>query len=48
MAKGPQICACLILAKDLDYGDISELGQLLEEVSKLLESYSRAILNSDS
>ena len=37
----------LILAKDLEYGDVSELSQLLEEVSKLLEAYSQAILNSD-
>jgi four helix bundle protein len=38
----------LILTKDLEYGDISELGRLLEEVSKLLEAYSQAILDSDS
>ena len=38
----------LILTRDLDYGNISELNQLLEEVSKLLEAYSQAILNSDS
>jgi len=38
----------LILAKDLEYGDISGLSRLLEEVSKLLEAYSQAILNSDS
>ena len=38
----------LILAKDLDYGDVSGLTQLLEEVSKLLQSYSQTILNSDS
>ncbi len=38
----------LILAKDLEYGDVSELNQLLEEVSRLLEAYSRSILNSDS
>ena len=37
----------LILAKDLDYGDAPELNRLLEEVSKLLEAYSQAILNSD-
>ena len=30
-----------------DYGDVSGLSQLLEEVSKLLEAYSQAILNSD-
>jgi four helix bundle protein len=38
----------LILARDLGYGDVSEARQLLEEVSKLLEAYSQAILNSDS
>ena len=38
----------LILAKDLEYGDVSELSPLLEEISKLLEAYSQAILNSDS
>lgn len=38
----------LILAKDLEYGDIAPLVPLLEEVSKLLEAYSRAILDSDS
>ena len=38
----------LILTKDLEYGDISELSGLLEEVSKLLEAYSQAMLDSDS
>ena len=38
----------LILARDLDYGDVSEPGTALVEVSKLLEAYSQAILNSDS
>ncbi|MFH0773954.1 MAG: four helix bundle protein [bacterium] len=38
----------LILANDLEYGDSSKLLLLLEEVSKLLESYSGAILDSDS
>jgi four helix bundle protein len=33
----------LILAKDLAYGDTTELVQTLEEVSKLLEAYSQAI-----
>ena len=36
----------LILAKDLEYGDVSEPSQLLEEVSRLLDAYLRAILNS--
>ncbi len=38
----------LILARDLDYGDVAELKTVLAEVSKLLEAYSKAILNSDS
>ena len=38
----------LILAKDLAYGDSSKLLTLLGEVSKLLEAYSKSILNSDS
>lgn len=38
----------LIVARDLNYGDISGLKPLLEEVSKLLEAYSQAILNSES
>jgi four helix bundle protein len=38
----------LILAEDLQYGDIDDLRRLLEEVSKRLEAYSRTILNSDS
>ncbi len=38
----------LILSKDLGYCDESEANQLLTEVSKLLESYSQNILNSES
>ena len=38
----------LILTKDLEYGDVSDMCQLLEEVSKLLQAYSHTILNSDS
>jgi len=38
----------LILARDLDYGDVSESMVVLVEVSKLLEAYSQAILNTDS
>lgn len=38
----------LILAKDLEYGDNNNLINQLEEVSKLLESYSPTILNSAS
>lgn len=36
----------LILSRDLHYGDPSELMEQLEEVSKILESYAAAILNS--
>jgi len=38
----------LILAKDLGYADVSRLWSLIEEVSKLLEGYSRSILTSVS
>ncbi len=38
----------LILTKDLAYADISDVRLLLQEASKLLEAYSRSILNSDS
>ena len=38
----------LILVKDLEYGDVSGLSQVLEEVSKLLEAYSQVVRNSDS
>ena len=35
-----------ILSKDLGYFDTNELMALLEEVSKLLEAYSKSIINS--
>jgi four helix bundle protein len=38
----------LILAKDLGYGDSMGLIAHLEEVSKMLHTYSSSILNSDS
>jgi len=38
----------LILAEDLGYGETSDLHALVEEVSKLLDSYCRSILTSDS
>jgi len=38
----------LILAKDLRYGDSSNLLSLIQEVSKLLEAYSDSILASVS
>jgi len=34
--------------EDVGYGDVSELMQLLEEVSTLLEAYSQSILDSGS
>lgn len=37
----------LILAEDLGYGDNGPLMSQLEEVSKLLESYSRAIVTGN-
>jgi four helix bundle protein len=36
----------MILSKDLKYGDTSDLMMKIEEVSKLIESYRNAILNS--
>ncbi|MEQ8578382.1 MAG: four helix bundle protein [Balneola sp.] len=36
----------LILAQDLGYGSTQYLNNLLEEVSKMLSSYGRSILNS--
>jgi len=36
----------LILTKDLGYGNPSELTYQLEEVSKMLQTYSASILNS--
>jgi four helix bundle protein len=38
----------LMLTKDLGYGDTYETKLLLQEVSKLLEAYSRGILTPDS
>ncbi|MBI3645874.1 MAG: four helix bundle protein [Acidobacteriales bacterium] len=38
----------LILAHDLGYGDTGQLTALLEEVSKLLNAYTDAILSSGS
>ena len=37
----------LILTKDLEYGDTSQLLPLAEEVSKLLMAYYNSILTSD-
>ncbi len=36
----------LILAHDLSYGDTGELMSTLEEVSRLLNAYSKAIQNN--
>ena len=37
----------LILTRDLKYGEVKQLTILLEEISKLLESYMRSVLNSN-
>ncbi|MEX0846064.1 MAG: four helix bundle protein [Balneolaceae bacterium] len=37
----------IILAKDLEYGNSDHLNDLLEEVSRLLDGYYKAIQNSD-
>ena len=37
----------LILSEDLGYADVHEGNRLIQEVSKLLEAYSKGILNSD-
>ena len=38
----------LILSRDLGYADAQEADSIIQEVSKLLEAYSRSILNSES
>jgi four helix bundle protein len=38
----------LILVRDLGYGDTERLASLLEEVSRLLNAYTAAILTPDS
>jgi four helix bundle protein len=38
----------LILTRDLEYADTQEANRLIQEVSKLLDAYSKSILNSDS
>jgi len=38
----------LILIEDLGYADVQEASRLIQEVSKLLEAYSKSILNSES
>ena len=38
----------LILVRDLGYADIQEANSIIQEVSKLLEAYSKSILNSES
>jgi len=48
IAQGPlEECRYyLILSQDLNYGDNGELKQHLEEVSRMLSVYSKAILDS--
>jgi four helix bundle protein len=36
----------LILARDLNYGEVAELRNDLERVSKMLDAYMRAIRNA--
>ena len=38
----------LILIKDLGYADVQEANSIIQEVSKLLEAYSKSILISES
>lgn len=38
----------LILTRDLGYGEVTDLMAQIEEISKMLESYSRAVLASNS
>ena len=38
----------LILAQDLEYGQTEKLMKVLEEASRLLNAYAKAILTSDS
>jgi four helix bundle protein len=38
----------ILLAKDLGYGNSDHLNNIIQEVSKLLDGYSKAILNSES
>jgi four helix bundle protein len=38
----------LILATDLNYGECEKLAMLLEEVSRILDAYAKAILTPDS
>jgi four helix bundle protein len=38
----------LILARDLNYGENEDLMPLLEEVSRMLDAYAKAILTPDS
>jgi len=36
----------MILANDLGYGDTGELRSMLEEISRMLEIYSRSMLST--
>ena len=38
----------LILIRDLNYGKTSQLMDQIDEISKMLEAYTKAILNSVS
>lgn len=49
IAQGFEECQCyLILSNDLGYGNNGHLVELLNEISKMLESYISKILSSNS
>ena len=48
LCRGSRIRYFLILARDLGYGDTAPLMTALEEVSRLLNAYSTAILTSST
>ncbi len=43
-----EVRTCLILAKDLGYAEVSSIMDQIEEVSRILEVHSRAVLTLDS
>jgi hypothetical protein len=47
-ARSKSADTILILSRDLEYGDNGVLMQQLEEVSRILDAYGKAILTPDS
>jgi len=43
-----ECCYYLILSRDLGYGEGASLRAVLEEVSRMLDAYAKAILTPDS